>query len=92
MKIAIDIDDTLTNTRENQLKLWKEYIKQYPNPNYTEEAVKLLTKFSKARAKLTRKKNVSKEEKANFVASYDWNAMTVQDEAVWQKIFEHLDN
>ena len=37
MKIAIDIDDTLTNTKDNQTKLWKEYIKKYPNPNYNEE-------------------------------------------------------
>lgn len=61
------------------------------NPNYTEEAVQLLDEFSKARAKLARKKNVTKEEKAQFVASFDWDAMTVQDEAVWQRIFEHLD-
>lgn len=37
MKIAIDIDDTLTNTKDNQIKLWKEYITNNPNPNYTEE-------------------------------------------------------
>ena len=61
------------------------------NPNYTEEAVQLLDEFSKARAKLAQKKNVTKEEKAQFVASFDWDAMTVQDEAVWQRIFEHLD-
>ena len=60
------------------------------NPNYTEEAVKLLGDFGKARAKLIKKK-ATKEEKERFVASFDWNAMTAQDEAVWQKIFEHLD-
>lgn len=37
MKIAIDIDDTLTNTRENQLKLWKEFVQNNPNPDYSEE-------------------------------------------------------
>ena len=62
------------------------------NPNYTEEAVRLLGDFGRARAKLARKKNLAAEEKARFVASYDWNAMTAQDEAVWQKIFEHLDS
>lgn len=62
------------------------------NPNYTEEAVKYLGEFSKARAKLARKKNVSKEEKAKFVASFDWERMTAQDDSVWQKIFAHLDN
>lgn len=53
------------------------------NPNYTEEAVKYLGEFSKARAKLARKKNLSKEEKAKFVASYDWGRMTAQDDSVW---------
>ena len=61
------------------------------NPNYTEDAVKLLGEFAKARAKLLRKKDVSKEEKERFVASFDWEAMTAQDETVWQRIFEHLD-
>lgn len=61
------------------------------NPNYTEEAVKYLDEFGAARAKLARNKNASKEEKAKFVASYDWKRMTEQDEAVWSVIFEHLD-
>jgi hypothetical protein len=61
------------------------------NPNYTAEAVKLLGEFGSARAKLAGKKNATKEEKAAFVASYDWNAMTAQDESVWKEIFEHLD-
>ncbi|MGM9618235.1 MAG: alpha/beta hydrolase family protein [Oscillospiraceae bacterium] len=61
------------------------------NPNYTEAAVKYLNKFSKARAKLMRKKGLTAEEKAAFVASYDWDRMTVQDDAVWAAIFEHLD-
>ena len=62
------------------------------NPNYTEDAVRYLGEFGKARTKLARKNNVTKEEKAQFVASFDWERMTVQDDAVWQKIFEHLDN
>ena len=62
------------------------------NPNYTEDAVKLLGEFGKARAALLRKKNVTAEQKAQFVASFDWNAITAQDEAVWQRIFEHMDN
>lgn len=60
------------------------------NPNYTEEAVKYLGEFGKARAKLIRKKNVTKEEKKNFVASFDWDKMTAQDEAVWEKILDAL--
>lgn len=61
------------------------------NPNYTEDAVKLLDDFGKKRAKLARNKKATKEDKEKFVASFDWNAMTVQDEAVWQTIFDHLD-
>ena len=61
------------------------------NPNYTAQAVKLLGEFSAARAKLAKKKNATKEEKAAFVASFDWSAMTAQDESVWKEIFEHLD-
>ncbi len=62
------------------------------NPNYTEDAVKYLGEFGAARAKLARKKNATGEEKAAFVASYDWKRMTEQDTAVWEKIFEHLDS
>lgn len=62
------------------------------NPNYTEDAVKLLNDFGKKRAALARKKNATKEEKAAFVQSFDWNAMTKQDDAVWKDIFDHLDH
>lgn len=62
------------------------------NPNYTEDAAKYVAEFGKARAKLARKKNASDEAKANFVASYDWDRMTAQDESVWKVIFDHLDS
>lgn len=61
------------------------------NPNYTQDAVKLLGEFSNARAKFLKRKNATKEQKAQFVASFDWGNMTAQDEAVWQCIFSHLD-
>lgn len=61
------------------------------NPNYTEKAVKYLGEFGKARSKLLKKKNLTEAEKAFFVASFDWNKMTEQDETVWKKIFECLD-
>ena len=61
------------------------------NPNYTEEAVKQLGAFSAARAKLIKNKKASEEDKKNFVASFDWKAMTEQDEKIWEKIFEHLE-
>ena len=62
------------------------------NPNYTEDAVKLLGKFSSERTELLKNKKATKEDKEKFVASFDWNAMTVQDEAVWNAIFEHLNS
>lgn len=61
------------------------------NPNYTAEAVKYLGEFGKARAKIARNKKATKEDKARFVASYDWQKMTAQDDAVWNVIFEHLE-
>lgn len=61
------------------------------NPNYTYSAVKRLADFGKKRAKFARKKNTTTEEKAAFVASFDWNAMTEQDGEIWAKIFAHLD-
>lgn len=61
------------------------------NPNYTEDAVKLLGSFGAARSKLIKNKKASDKDKKNFVASFDWKAMTEQDEAVWEKIFEHLE-
>ena len=56
------------------------------------DAVSYLTGFSKARAKLARNKNATREDKARVVESYDWWRMTEQDEKVWGVIFDHLDN
>lgn len=62
------------------------------NPNYTQDAVNLLGQFTKARAKLTKNQKATAEDKARFVASFDWDTMTKQDEAVWAEIFSHLDD
>jgi dipeptidyl aminopeptidase/acylaminoacyl peptidase len=62
------------------------------NPNYTVDAIGLLDKFSKERAKLIKKKNISKEEKDRFISSFDWDKMTQQDGEVWNEIFAHLDD
>lgn len=35
MRIGIDIDDTLTNTRKLQLIFWKEYVTNNPKDGYT---------------------------------------------------------
>lgn len=61
------------------------------NPNYTKEAVKLLTDFSNARSKFAKKPHTD-EEKQAFVSSFDWDKITEQDEAVWNEIFEHLES
>ena len=45
MKIAIDIDDTLTNTKENQIKLWKEFYNKNPKENYSEELPHNINEF-----------------------------------------------
>ena len=60
------------------------------NPNYTEDAVKLLLEFGKARAAIAKNKKATKEDKARFVASFDWERMTCQDENIWKEIFNHL--
>ena len=62
------------------------------NPNYTADALKLLDDFGKKRAKFAKRKNLTAAEKAAFVASFDWNGMTAQDEAVWSEIFAHLES
>ena len=62
------------------------------NPNYTEDAVKYLAEFAAARSEFLKKEELTADDKAKFVESFDWDRMTTQDEAVWQEIFNHLDN
>ncbi len=62
------------------------------NPNYTEEAVKLLGEYVNEKNAFLKKKNVSDEEKKAFVERFDWDGMTEQDERVWNVIFEHLES
>ncbi len=63
------------------------------NPNYSDNAVALLTDMQKKLAKFRRKnKNPTPEQKAAFVSSFDWTAITEQDAEVWNKIFYFLDN
>ncbi len=62
------------------------------NPNYTQDAVQYLAKYSADVKKQSKKKLLETEEqKSAFRASYDWKRMTEQDEAVWQEIFRTLD-
>lgn len=62
------------------------------NPNYTADAVKYLGEYVSAKSKLTKKKQLeTAEQRAAFVASWDWGRMTAQDENVWQEIFAWLE-
>lgn len=60
------------------------------NPNYTSSAVKLLADYGK-KLKKNSKKLKSTEQKKAFLDSFDWYAITEQDEAVWSEIFNTLD-
>lgn len=61
------------------------------HPTYTHEAVKYRSQFSAERKRLKRQGRLSTpEEKAAFVASYDFDKMTEQDTRVWDKIVEFL--
>lgn len=63
------------------------------NPTYTENAVRLLTDFQRKLAKFRKKhKSPTDDEKRNFVDQFDWWAITEQDEELWNKIFEFLEN
>lgn len=61
------------------------------NPNYTEDAVKYKDRFFA----ILKKKNKSKQlendkQKKEYIASFDWNAMTEQDEKIWNEIYKAL--
>jgi pimeloyl-ACP methyl ester carboxylesterase len=63
------------------------------NPNYTTDAVGYLAVYVKERTKLLkRKKPLSAEEKKAFLARFDWNRMTAQDETVWTAILQCLED
>ena len=62
------------------------------NPNYTVDAVRYKDTFFAALTAAAKKKElVTDEQKAAFVASWDWERMTVQDDAVWKEIFLALE-
>ena len=62
------------------------------SPNYTYDAVKYKDQFfATLTQKLKKKQLETPQQKAEFVASYDWWAMTVQDMKVWDKIFAFIE-
>ena len=61
------------------------------NPNYTVDAVKYKDAFFDRLQALNKKGLLeTREQKRLFVAFYDWNKMTEQDNSVWNKIISHL--
>ena len=63
------------------------------NPNYTEDAVRYLGEYVSKRTKMMRKKQLDTDaQKEKFLASWDWDRMTAQDDAVWNEIFQCLDS
>ena len=61
------------------------------NPNYTQEAVKLLGEFADAKRRATENDALqTAEQKEIFKNSFDWDKITEQDQKVWEKIFETL--
>ena len=62
------------------------------NPNYTADAVAYKNEFLAALKESNKHAALeTRGQKENFKASFDWNRMTAQDEAVWSMIFAHLD-
>lgn len=61
------------------------------NPNYTSDAVRYLGEYLAELNKKQKQLKTAQQKKA-FVDSFDWWRMTAQDENVWAKIFDFLDN
>ena len=60
------------------------------NPYNTPEAVAYLNEFFDNRAKMQKKKRTTEEEKAAFVAGYDFTRMTEPNVALWDEVCEFL--
>lgn len=62
------------------------------NPNYTADAVSYFGEYLSTLSKKNKNKELQSDEaKKEFVASFDWDRMTAQDEEVWEEIFKALD-
>ena len=104
-KVLLIYSDNDQMVRKSQFDILKEGLVGRPNitfmlehnkghnPSYTEDAVRYLGKYLAAKTKLTKKKKlVTEQQKKEFLAGFDWNRMTAQDERVWNAIFECLDS
>lgn len=62
-------------------------------PQFTADAVKYHRECARAYAQKKKKKELSTDgQRSAFCASYDWERMTKQDDGVWDKIFEFIEN
>lgn len=77
MKIAIDIDDTLTNTKDNQIKLWKEYYNSNPKVGFSEQLPSDINEFD-ADEYISIFWNTYREE-LSFNSTYKKDASTIID-------------
>ena len=63
------------------------------NPNYTADAVRYKDDFFRQYQKQQKKGLLkTQEQKDAFIAAFDWQRMTTQDEAVWAEIFRTLES
>ena len=66
--------------------------KKLHNPNYTTDAVALLSEFARERRKVAKKyKTLTEEEHNLFINSFDWWAITEQDLDIWERVFDILE-
>lgn len=84
LKNALDGKEKIRFLLENE---------KWHNPNYTKDAVMYKDVYVAKLDKMNKKKALeTPESKKQFVAEFDWERMTVQDEKVWNLIFEFLEN
>lgn len=90
-KASFDIFRNAFKEKKNITLLLEK--KKGHNPNYTSDAVKLLGDYTSKKTRLSKKGKLSSStEKEEFLASFDWDAMTKQDERVWNAIFDCLES
>lgn len=79
--------------RDNPNVVFVTVDKRGHNPNYTENAVKLLSRYYSEKKKLSsRGKLKTKEQKNEFLSHHDFLAMTEQDTVVWNKVFDFIES
>ena len=97
------LDDSTVSAKLNILSLRKQLFDRENlefvllngrghSPHFTTDAAAYKRAFFKEHKRLARKGLLENDEqKALLINFYDWDAMTEQDEEVWEKIFKFLD-